>query len=112
MTAYPQARAWRLVKKAVRRGELVRGPCSRCGAARAHGHHADYARPLDVVWLCARCHKAEHRAMTRSDSERVHDDSSASRAEGAPDPGSDSRAGIAAHRAYSPDQEAAIVRLA
>ena len=32
-----------------------------CGAANAQGHHEDYAKPLDVTWLCARCHSAVHR---------------------------------------------------
>jgi hypothetical protein len=48
---------------AVARGSLTRKPCSRCGAPKAEKHHADYARPLDVIWLCRPCHRAEHKAQ-------------------------------------------------
>lgn len=47
---------------AIRDGRIARQPCERCGAARAQAHHDDYRRPLDVRWLCSRCHGAEHAA--------------------------------------------------
>jgi ribosomal protein S27AE len=52
-----------IVVRAIRSGVLVRGPCSRCGAAKTHAHHEDYSKPLDVVWLCARCHIQRHKEL-------------------------------------------------
>lgn len=51
---------------ALRQGELTKpNNCQRCGRP-ATGrylqmHHADYGKPLDVTWLCSRCHGLEHR---------------------------------------------------
>lgn len=46
---------------ALRDGKLERvWSCSRCDSQFAvHKHHPDYARPLDVEWLCAACHRQE-----------------------------------------------------
>ena len=42
---------------ALHRGDLVRQPCERCHTTKnVHGHHADYSKPLEVTWLCVRCH--------------------------------------------------------
>lgn len=46
--------------RAVRSGKVVRQPCADCGSARSHGHHSDYSKPLDVEWVCARCHGRRH----------------------------------------------------
>ena len=59
-------RAREAVRLAIKAGELVRPEtCSACGGrGRIHGHHDDYARELDVRWLCAACHEDVHRGDT------------------------------------------------
>lgn len=62
-----KGRARAAVKMALKAGVLVRPEmCLECGQAPKLGrdgrstihahHHAGYARPLDVVWLCPSCH--------------------------------------------------------
>lgn len=48
------------VQDALEMGTLTRQPCEGCGATRVHAHHDDYAKPLDVRWLCPRCHRRHH----------------------------------------------------
>lgn len=54
--------AWQKVTKALKSGKLVRASeCVRCGSTiNIEGHHMDYAKPLDVLWVCSKCHKAIH----------------------------------------------------
>lgn len=59
--------AYRIVQRAVAGGRLrAPGACSHCGIpnVRLHAHHDDYSRPLDVRWLCSKCHVAEHQYNT------------------------------------------------
>lgn len=44
----------------VRVGNVKRGPCSKCGDQNTIGHHHDYSKPLDVIWLCPRHHAEVH----------------------------------------------------
>lgn len=61
---YPEkARAVKTVDNALRAGTLRKQSCERCGAANTHAHHDDYARPLDVRWLCPSHHMALHREL-------------------------------------------------
>src|SRR5208282_918645 len=61
--------AYRKVKLAIKSGRLVRpDKCGKCGCpdkpgsdgrTTIHAHHHDYSKPLEVEWLCAKCHRAE-----------------------------------------------------
>jgi uncharacterized protein YlaI len=56
--------AHNILKSAVKRGKIPKGPCSICGANKnIHGHHNNYSEPLKVVWLCAKCHHRIHAAF-------------------------------------------------
>jgi len=48
---------------AVRRGRIMRPSiCSECSIpCTPQGHHEDYSKPLQVIWLCRGCHAARHR---------------------------------------------------
>lgn len=55
-----------MVGNAVRAGKILKpSACQRCGEAsvKLDGHHEDYAKPLDVTWLCEPCHGARHREI-------------------------------------------------
>lgn len=45
---------------AIQTGKVTRKPCEVCGKARVVGHHHDYGRPLDVIWLCSPDHGSVH----------------------------------------------------
>lgn len=57
---YPERQKARgIVARAVRAGKLVKELCS-CGSDKVHAHHEDYSKPLEVEWLCAKCHRERH----------------------------------------------------
>lgn len=67
---HPQKHAaHQAVKMAIRRGDLeTPHACEWCADVHAvlHGHHHDYSRQLDVMWLCPKCHKAIHNLTQES----------------------------------------------
>jgi len=70
-----RARAWSAVRNALRSGRLKRKPCVLCGSSgflkngrsAVQCHHENYRRPLQVVFLCKRCHFAVHQALFLSE---------------------------------------------
>jgi RecJ-like exonuclease len=48
-----------------RRGKITYPDvCPKCGGSgKIHAHHPDYSKPKEVEFMCARCHKDEHRNL-------------------------------------------------
>ena len=60
-------RAHTIVKSAKKRGLLIPKPCEKCGEHKVEAHHDDYNKPLEVRWLCKRCHWALHSKLEIGD---------------------------------------------
>lgn len=62
---HPEAyKAQTKVGNALRDGKIKKKPCFMCGAEKhVHAHHRDYSKPLDITWLCAKCHHRLHAAF-------------------------------------------------
>lgn len=51
--------------------------CSRCQiSCNPQGHHEDYAKPLDVIWLCTKCHGFVHRKENANHRKRLSEKTS------------------------------------
>jgi len=48
------------VKRALASGDLTRDVCVFCGDDDPHGHHEDYDKALEVIWLCRPHHQQVH----------------------------------------------------
>jgi hypothetical protein len=59
---YPaKYKAHNLINNALRDGKLFAEACQACGSKEdVHAHHDDYAKPLNVRWLCAVHHRQWH----------------------------------------------------
>ena len=53
--------AHQALRNAIRDGKVEKMPCFICGDEKSEGHHPDYLRPLDVVWLCNKHHRECHK---------------------------------------------------
>lgn len=63
---YPQKyEARKQATSAVKTGRIIRKPCEVCGATNSHGHHDDYSKPLELMWLCPKHHFARHVELRR-----------------------------------------------
>lgn len=57
-------KAHKKLHNALRGGKIKKQPCFICGSKDVHGHHYDYSKPLNVIWLCAQHHQWMHRKKT------------------------------------------------
>lgn len=55
-----QAQASAKICDAVNKGKIERQPCIVCGDPNSEGHHEDYSKPMEVIWLCDKHHKQKH----------------------------------------------------
>ena len=53
------------VSRAIKKGELVKKPCIKCGDEKSLAHHEDYDKPLEVIWFCQLCHKQRHKEINQ-----------------------------------------------
>lgn len=56
------------VNYALKNGNLSKPDiCETCkkNGRQIEGHHNDYSKPLEVVWLCSACHKQLHRDLKK-----------------------------------------------
>lgn len=62
--------AWKQYQSAIKKGILIRPEsCQICGknCSRIEGHHSDYSKPLDVIWVCKTCHRHIHRKIDHAE---------------------------------------------
>ena len=69
---YPEKRvAQRAVQWLVSSGKITKPTaCPNCHmdtpSNLMHGHHEDYSKPLDVIWMCHACHRAHHNTLRKT----------------------------------------------
>lgn len=62
---HPDARRCHsIINKAISLGKIAKQPCEVCGDKSAQAHHDDYNKPLEVRWLCKKCHAKWHAEHT------------------------------------------------
>lgn len=69
------------LEQALKRGDVQRpSHCSRCGTidrpfkdgrSSIQAHHEDYEKPLEVVWVCQKCHHQIHREKYQQSAKEV-----------------------------------------
>lgn len=56
------------LKRVLQKGSIIKpNNCQICGKTNCliYGHHYDYNKPLDVIWVCSECHGKLHRKYNK-----------------------------------------------
>jgi hypothetical protein len=58
-------KANKILNEAIRLKQIIRPKtCSICNEiTKLDGHHADYSKPLEVIWVCRKCHRTIHKRL-------------------------------------------------
>ena len=56
-----KTKAHSMAARAIKNSNLFKEPCEVCSEENVHAHHDDYAKPLNVRWLCSLCHSKWHK---------------------------------------------------
>lgn len=49
-----------ICNRAIRAGKIKKENCFLCNDDKCEAHHIDYDYPLNVIWLCKKCHYKVH----------------------------------------------------
>lgn len=55
-----QDEAYHKLNGALKRGKIEKEKCFFCNNPKTESHHYDYSKPLDVIWICTKCHGKLH----------------------------------------------------
>ena len=58
-----QKKARNSINNGIRANKVKRGSCLFCETIKTDGHHYDYSKPFEVIWLCQKCHKKLHAVL-------------------------------------------------
>lgn len=59
------------LRRAVRKGAILKRPCEKCGSEQSVGHHPDYSKPLAVIWLCKVHHREVHYTVDKTEQNTI-----------------------------------------
>lgn len=45
----------------LKRGKIFKSNCIICNSIDSQMHHEDYTKPLEVIWMCRKCHLNYHK---------------------------------------------------
>ena len=49
-----------ILRQSIKDKRMIKGVCLFCGDPKTEGHHTDYTKPLEVIWLCRKHHVELH----------------------------------------------------